>query len=120
LIVIAWLILLRIRSLHLTYKVRKLLDEKGIDYDYTYDELTDEHYAQIRDVLVTQSSSLRKVYSPGVHSSREGELIRHIERILVPSYTHNLSRAQKIRIIVVYFLAFALPLIQWAYLNDWI
>ena len=119
LIVIAWFIFMRIVSIHLTYKVRKALDEKNIPYDCGYDDLTDEHYAQIRDVLVTQSSLLSRGFSPGEYSIREGELIRYMEKILTPSYQYDLTRSQKIIFITIYLLAFILPFIQWGHLKGW-
>ncbi|MEP7144890.1 MAG: site-2 protease family protein [Ferruginibacter sp.] len=119
LIVIAWFIIVRIRSLHLTYRVRLELDKKNIPYDCSYDELTDEHYAQIRDVLVTQSSSLSRRFSPGEYSLREGELVSYIERVLAPTYDYNLTGAQKAIFVLIYLLAFILPVVQWGYLKGW-
>jgi stage IV sporulation protein FB len=120
LIVIAWFVFMRIRSLHLTYKVRKELDKKNLSYDCNYDDLTDEHYAQIRDVLVSQSTVLRRRFSPGEHSIREGELVSYVEKILMPSYQFNLTGVQKVIFMTVYLLAFILPVIQWGYLKGWL
>ena len=119
LIIIAWLIFMRIRSVQLTYRVRKELDKKDLKYDCSYDDLTDEHYAQIRDVLISQSNLLSRRFSPGEHSAREGELVSHIERILMPSYHYNLTGLQKIIFMTIYLLAFILPVVQWGYLKGW-
>ncbi|MEJ7589170.1 MAG: site-2 protease family protein [Ferruginibacter sp.] len=119
LIIIGWFIYMRIRSLHLTYRVRRELDKKNISYHLSYDDLANEHYAQIRDVLVTFSKTLGRRFIPGEFSYREGELVNYVEKILAPAYHYNLSRAEKIIFSLVYLLAFLLPLIQWGYLKDW-
>ncbi|MEO5891687.1 MAG: site-2 protease family protein [Ferruginibacter sp.] len=119
LIVIAWFIFMRIGSLNLTYKVRRELDKKNISYDRSYDDLTDEQYAQIRDVLVTQSKLLRRRFTPGEHSARESELISYVEKVLMPSYDHNLTSMQKVFFITLYLVAIILPVIQWGLVKNW-
>ena len=117
LLVVAWFIFIRMGSTLLTYRVRKILDEKNISYDCSYDDLPDDQYAQIRDVLVTQSRLLRRRFVPGEYSPAESELVSYIERILVPSYDHHLSSQQKIIFLIIYLLAFILPFLQWAFLK---
>ena len=119
LVIIVWLIFIRIRSIQLTYHVRKELDKNNFPYNCSYEDLTDDQYAQIRDVLVTQSSLLSKRFTPGVPSNREEELISYIEKILMPAYHQDLTMPQKLFFISLYFLAFILPLIQWGLLKNW-
>jgi Zn-dependent protease len=120
LIIIAWFLLIRIRSLTLTYRVRKELNRKHIPYDCSYDDLTDEHYTLIRDIIVTQSSFLRRRFSPGEYSIRESELISYVEKVLMPSYHHPLSRDEKFIFMGVYILAIVLPIFHWFLVKGWL
>lgn len=119
LVLVGWFILMRIISIHLTFKVRKVLDQNNISYDCNYEDLTEEHYTQIRNILVTESSYLRSRFTPGEHSDREGQLISYIEKILKPSYIHDLTSIQKTLLIMTYVLAFILPCIQWMSVKGW-
>ncbi len=119
LIIFIWLIFIRIRSIQLTYHVRRILDENNIPYDCSYEDLTDEQYAQIRDVLVIQSSLLSRRFTPGEQSNREEELVSYIEKILMPPYHHDLTGREKIFFIALYLLAFILPVIEWGSFNNW-
>lgn len=119
-VVILWLMFKRVLSNHLIYKVRKELDEKRVPYDCSYDDLDDDHYAQIRDILVLNSKQLSKRFVPGEGSQHEGELVKYIERILMPYYQHNLNSKQTFTFILIYILAFILPAIQWAFFKNWI
>ena len=119
-VVILWLLARRILSNHLTYRVRRELDEKRIAYDCSYDDLGDDHYAQIRDILVLNSKQLSKRFVPGEGSQHEGELVKYIEKILVPYYQHNLNKKQTLTFIVIYLLAFMLPAMQWAFFKGWL
>src|SRR5205085_12022218 len=101
-------------------RVRKELDKKNVQYDCSYDHLTDEHYAQIRDVLVTESSYLKRRFSPGEYSVREAELINYVEKILVPSYEYGLKKSQVYIFTLIYLMAFILPAIQLGYWKGWL
>jgi stage IV sporulation protein FB len=120
LVFVAWFILIRIRSLLLAYRVRKQLDKLQISYNCSYEDLTDEHYAQIRDVLVSQSRGLSRRFSPGEYSTREAELIRYVEKVLMPVYEYGLDYKQKLAFLSVYLLAFILPLLQFSLYKGWL
>lgn len=119
-VIIAWLLARRIATDLLVFKVRNLLDKKGIAYDCSYDDLDDDHYAAIRDILVAESSQLAKKFTPGEGSANEGELVSYMEKILVPYYQHGLTRSQQFIFIGIYLLAFLLPFIQWSFFKGWL
>ena len=100
-------------NINFNNKVRNQLDEAGIDYACSYDDLTDTEYWQIRNVLISQSKLLGKKYSAEEQSENEQLMIRYIERILVPAYHDDLSAGHKIVFLLVWAAAFALPVLQW-------
>jgi len=112
-LIIAFLVLLRIGQINLINKVRIKLDEEGIDYACSYDDLTDEEYWQIRNVVINQSKLLSRKFSTEEQSGNEELIIKHIENVLVPGYQDDLTAAGKIGFTFVWVVAFTLPVLQW-------
>jgi stage IV sporulation protein FB len=114
-LIIAVLVLLRIGQINLINGVRKRLDEEGIDYACTYDDLTDEEYWQIRNVVISESKLLSRKFSTETQSGDEQLIIKHIENVLVPAYQDDLTLKGKIVFTAVWIAAFALPVLLWLY-----
>ncbi|MGF2413092.1 site-2 protease family protein [Ferruginibacter sp.] len=112
-LIIAALVLYRISSINFNNKVRKKLDEEGIDYACSYDDLTDAEYWQIRKVIIGESKLLSKKYSTEEQADDEQQIIKYIENILVPAYHDDLSVSGKIAFTLIWATAFALPVLQW-------
>lgn len=118
-LIIAVLVLLRIGQINLINRVRKKLDEEGIDYACTYDDLTDEEYWQIRNVVISESRLLSRKFSTETQSSDEQLIIKHIENVLVPAYKDDLTASNKIIFTLVWFAAFALPVLLWMHFKGY-
>ncbi len=116
LLLIAIPIAFRIYAIHIRYIVRKALAIAGVDYHCNFDDLEDEQYWQIRDVLVTKNKLLSRRYKAGEHSANESELISPVKDILSPYYDQSLTLQQKAAFVVVWLIAFLIPLIiAWDY-----
>ena len=116
-LIIAFLVLLRIGQVNGVYKTQKKMDEEGIDYACNYEDLTDEEYWQIRNVVISQSKLLSRKYSITEQSDDEQEIIRHIEQVLVPAYEDDLNRRHKIMFTFCWLAAFTLPVVIWLHFN---
>jgi stage IV sporulation protein FB len=119
LLLIAVLVLLRMSNIYFTNKVRKKLDEEGIDYACSYTDLTDEEYWQIRNIVINESKLLSRKYSTEVQAGDEQEIIKYIENILVPAYKDDLTVANKVIFTAIWVAAFALPVVQWLYYKNY-
>lgn len=95
-LLIAGLVLLRIINLNFTNKVRKKLDKEGVDYACSYDDLTDNEYWQIRNIIINESKVLSKKYSTHEQVGDEQQIIKYIENVLVPAYHDDLTVAGKL------------------------
>ena len=113
LLIIAGLILLRMGKINLTNRIRKKLDEQGVDYACTYDDLTDEEYWAIRNTVINESKILSKNFSTEVQSEDEQLIIKHIEAVLVPGYQNDLNSANKMAFAAVWLAGFTVPILQW-------
>lgn len=112
-LIIAFLVLLRIWKVNGVYKSQKKMDEDGIDYACNYEDLTDEEYWQIRNVVISQSKILSRKYSITEQSDDEQDIISHIEQVLVPAYEDDLRQRHKIMFSFVWLAAFTLPVVLW-------
>ena len=118
LLFVAVLLLFRITSAHRNIRIQKKLDAAGIDYACSYDDLTDEEYYQIRRIVIADKPGLAKKYDAEVLSANEQPLIAHIEAVLLPAYTNDLSALQKFIFILTWLIAFLLPILQWMYYHE--
>ncbi|GAB2815455.1 zinc metalloprotease [Ferruginibacter profundus] len=113
LLLVALLVLLRIHQVNLLHKVRKQLDEEGVDYACSYDDLTDAEYWQIRNVVINNSRVLSSKFSTEEQSGDEQVIIKHIENVLVPAYEDDLTTGSRMAFLLVWIVAFTLPVLQW-------
>ena len=112
-LIIALLVLLRAAQVNFTNRVRKKLDTAGIDYSGTYDDLTDEEYWQIRNVVISENKLLSRKFSTEAQMDDEQQLIGYIESVLVPQYLDDLTPARKFVFTLVWAVALTLPVLQW-------
>lgn len=111
LLLIVFFLFMRIAAINLSARVRKKLDEKEIDYNCSYEDLTDEEYWQIRDIVIESSKVLSKKYFPGVPAEDETPLISYIKTCLVPHYDKELTNNARIMFILIWLAALGLPII---------
>lgn len=111
-LIIAGLVLFRIKNIYFTNKVRRKMDEEGIDYACSYDDLTDAEYWQIRNLIISESKVLSKKYSTHELAENEQQMIKYIENVLVPAYHDDLTVASKIFFTLIWVTAFAFPVFQ--------
>jgi len=113
LIVDAMLVLKRVFSIFLTQQVRIDLNKRNITYEGNYVELNEDEYNKIRDVMVTKSKVLSKRFLPGQPSVHEADLVKYVEKILIPLHRCNLSLVQKAALLPIYLRAIISLVIQW-------
>jgi Zn-dependent protease len=113
LLLIALLVLVRIWNVQHTNRIRQKLDAAGIDYACTYEDLTDEEYWHIRNVLISQSRILSRKYSTEEPAEDEQELIRLVENILVPGFDEDITTNSKWLFTLLWLACLALPVWQW-------
>jgi len=113
LLIIAALVLIRVWNVNYINRVRQKLDQEGIDYSCSYDDLTDEEYASIRKVLISESRQLGKKYSPDEQNGDEQDIIRRVESVLVPAFEEDLTLRHKLAFTLVWLLSMVLPALLW-------
>ncbi len=108
-------LIFKIFRTHHTARIHKKLDAACVDYACTYDDLTDDEYWQIRNVVVEESKILSRKFTTGEYAGNEHELIPFVESILVRPFEDKLTSVQKLLFLLIWAIAFATPILIWAW-----
>jgi stage IV sporulation protein FB len=108
------MMLLRLRSDAQHDQLIKRIETSGINLEKTYDELTDEEYWQIRNMLIEHDYPMVRNIKPAPpyeYSPNESKVVSAIENLLQRSIIQDLGWAGKLFIILLWAGCFAVPFI---------
>jgi stage IV sporulation protein FB len=106
------MMLLRLRTDTRFDELTKKIEEKGINLEKTYEEITDQEYWAIRNILIENNySTLRNINPapPYEYSVNEDKVVTAIENILQRTIVQDLSWFGKLVIILIWAGSFAAP-----------
>ncbi len=106
------MMLLRLRTDTRFDELTKKIEEKGINLEKTYEELRDEEYWTIRNILIESNyPTLRNINPapPYEYSASEDKVVTAIENILQRTIIQDLSWPGKLLIILIWAGSFAAP-----------
>ena len=94
-------------------KLTKKVETEGLNLDTSYEDLSDEDYWKIRNVLIRNHSSLKDVpEAPPYEYSRKEQTIRNlVQNILQRTIVQDISVVGKIIIILLWAGCFAAPIL---------
>ena len=98
----------KVRGFQRSHHLRKILDEKQIPYESTYDDLSNEHYAKIKEVLIEETPALKKFLSMSEDNNDEF-LASHVNSALLAPVSKDAGKAMKITIICLWLLSLTFP-----------
>ncbi len=98
----------KVRSFQRSYHLRKVMDEKNIRYESTYDELTNEEYAKIKEVLIDETPALQKYFSLS-EENNDDLLASHVNAALLAPVKQDAGRTLKILVVLFWLLSLCLP-----------
>ena len=93
-------------------KLTKAVEATGVNLEKTYEELTDEEYWRIRNVLIENHYPTLRSIEPGhphEYSSNEDKVVTAIENLLQRTIIQDLSWSGKVIIILIWVGSFATP-----------
>ena len=87
------------------------MEDEGINADVSYEELPDEDYWKIRNILVTEHTAFKDVFPapPYDFHPKEEKIMTTIKALLHRHLLQDISIAGKIIILLVWIAAFAAP-----------
>lgn len=91
--------------------LEKRINTSGIDMDKSYEDLPDEDYWKIRNIVIEEHSSFKDVPAapPYEYSDKEEKIMETIQSLLHRHLIQDLSVVAKIFIILLWLGAFAAP-----------
>ena len=91
--------------------VEKKVEAAGINLEVSYDELPDEDYWKIRNILIENYPAFKDVppTPPYQYDVREDKIVATIQSLLQRTLIQDLSIGSKVAILVIWAAAFASP-----------
>jgi membrane-associated protease RseP (regulator of RpoE activity) len=98
----------KVRGFQRNHHIRKILDQKNITYQSTYDELSNEHYAKIKEVLIEETPALRKYLSLSEENT-DDFMASHVNSALLAPVSKDAGIGLKITIVCLWLLSLSFP-----------
>lgn len=98
----------KVRGFQRSHHLRKILDEKQIPYESTYDDLSNEHFAKIKEVLIEETPALKKFLSMSEENNDEF-IASHVNSALLAPVSKDAGKALKITMICLWILSLTFP-----------
>jgi Zn-dependent protease len=104
-------LLMRHFSQHKMLDAEKKIEAAGINTDVVYADLPDEHYWQIRDILINTQPHLSKLKSgaPYIYAANEERMVSLIQACLHRHLLQDVTITQKLLIMIVWLGALLSP-----------
>jgi stage IV sporulation protein FB len=112
LLVFPAILLLRLRTDSKLDHLTKKIEDSGINIEKTYEEVTDEEYWKIRNILIENNfAGLSNVNPapPYEYSSNEDKVVSAIESVLQRTIVQDLGWPGKLLIVLIWIGVFAAP-----------
>ena len=98
----------KVRGFQRNFHLRKVLDEKQIKYESTYDELSNEEYAKIKEVLIDETPALKKYLSLS-EENNDDFMASHVNAALLAPVLKDAGMGMKIFVVILWLLSLSLP-----------
>jgi Zn-dependent protease len=113
--------LLLLTRLHLQYKIEKIkktLNNSGIDYNKPFEELTNEEYWKIREEIIANLTTYKDVPAKDYRiSNNEKQIADQIKSLALNMDRHDLSGKGKLLIVSIWLLFCIGPFIALGFIN---
>lgn len=98
----------KVRGFQRNHHLRKILDEQKIPYESTYDDLSNEHYAKIKEVLIEETPALKKYLSIS-EENNDDFMASHVNSTLLAPVLKDAEMGLKVTIIFLWLLSLSFP-----------
>jgi hypothetical protein len=98
----------KVRSFQRNYHLRQELDEQGINYELNYEDLTNQAYHELKQVVIAHNPKLKQLET--IHGDAAQEVIAsHVNAALSVPIERDASLRFKIILVVLWLLLVVLP-----------
>jgi membrane-associated protease RseP (regulator of RpoE activity) len=112
---------IRVRGIQRNYHIRKTLDEEGINYTTTYEELSNRDYVLIKNILLEEIPALKK-YQELQGDVSDEVMASHVNSVLLAPVKQDATVGFKIFIVLSWMILMFLPFLLLFFVNldfDW-
>ena len=111
LLIIPFFLLTRMITDYQFDKLTKKVESEGIDLDTSYEDISDENYWKIRNILIRNHASLKDVAEapPYEYSHKEDQVRTLMQNLLQRTIVQDISIVGKIIILLIWAGCFAAP-----------
>ncbi len=99
----------RVRNMQRNYIIRKCLREENINFTKDYNELTNQEYAQIREIILDNSKSLKKFKEMDEGDDADRLVAQEVNSILITPMQMNAPWWLKFFVILLWIASFVVP-----------
>ncbi len=99
----------RVRNMQRNYVIRKCLREENINFTKDYNELTNQEYAQIREIILDNSKSLKKFKEMDEGDDADRLVAQEVNSILITPMQMNAPWWLKFFVILLWIASFVVP-----------
>ena len=99
----------RVRNMQRNYIIRKCLREENINFTKDYNELTNQEYAQIREVILDNSKSLKKFKEMDEGDDADRLVAQEVNSILITPMQMNAPWWLKFFVVLLWIASFVVP-----------
>ena len=118
-IIFGFIMGIRVRGMQRNHVVRSKLDDLEVNYQCTYEELSNRDYSLIKSVLIDNSTTLKK-YIEMSEEDIDPIMAPKVSAMLIAPIKKDASLFFKIALIILWFISFIVPFIIYlCSINGW-
>lgn len=109
-IIFGFLLGFRVKNMHKLYLVRKEMRENEVNYETTYEDLSDESYAKIKTIIIDHTPVLKDIEEYNDSSKYDQIVAKQVDNVLSAPTNRDASNFQKSLMLLVWLGAIFLAL----------
>lgn len=109
-IIFGFLLGFRVKNMHKLYLVRKEMREGEVNYETTYEDLSDESYSKIKNIIIDHTPILKDIEEYNDATKYDQIVARQVDNVLSAPTTRDASTVQKSLMLLVWLGAIFLAI----------
>ena len=113
----SWIVLIfgfllgfRVKNMHKLYLVRKEMRENEVNYETTYEDLSDESYSKIKNIIIDHTPVLKDIEEYNDSTKYDQIVAKQVDNVLSAPTTRDASTMQKSLMLLIWLGAIFLAI----------
>jgi membrane-associated protease RseP (regulator of RpoE activity) len=109
-IIFGFLLGFRVKNMHKLYLVRKEMRENEVNYETTYEDLSDESYSKIKTIVIDHTPVLKDIEEYNDSTKYDQIVAKQVDSVLSAPTTRDASTVQKSLMMLIWLGAIFLAI----------